>query len=614
MATTDRIPTPVEWSDWKYGDWGSFGPELTGQHWRGINCQVYEDGTLGPRPGWRLLKTLSTTDALEPQAIVWRREGQNRYLHLEGVVGNDHTIRIIPITISDPGATPTGGTVGAIDPGIPTSIVPSFTVDPGYWSSRIGNPSHPFYHVASSGEGELVTVNGTVYEEVLDGADYDVGTRVAAGGGNPVIAEPYGVRMFYAGVQGAETSYYYSEPNDFDNLLSDAEDPESVNTADTSISNSPLSGIVMLKEMGEGLLFGTLDGRLLTLRGATPKAGVFRLLQTVGAPYLPSNYVLVADQVFFVPIDSRGVTIASVDGVNSSSFNHLRFLEHTGVLKRGGIVTRAIGNRYNQYCMFVSEKDSDHTFTTGVEPYTTLEFNNGVWHLGEVQFVERVDYCTVPGGKLAKAVHDGATTKVYVRDETNNSPVPGSWSQSLRGEDVFPDNTGITEDELTSSIVVLPEFKLHGAAELQMESLVIELDYWNDDTYTPELHSHIRMLTPTDVSSLPDSQPIEDVFGIEWGPNLLASPWSSGRPPWLTRKKRTTETSFVLPEGLKQRWYVLVPGMSNIQLGNGFQLALKFRDLAVRRIIPTVNVQQWLQYINEIKALGAAPSWGGRRG
>lgn len=621
MATSDRIPTPIEWSNWQYGDWGSYGPELTGQHWHGINCQVYEDGSVGPRPGWKLLTTLTGQDAVIPQSLIWRRQDTNKYLHVEGSVGSTHTIKVVPITIANAGASPNAGTIGTITNPLSSDDSPGYKVDPTYWSSGVTNPTNPWFHNVSLGEGAVVTSNGIVYETVESSGTYSPGTRVdVAPNKNPVIAEPYGVRMFYTGVKAEATSYWYSEPNDFDELYRDPLDLDTINTADTSLSNSPFSAITMLKEMGEGLLIGTLDGKLFTLRGATPRAGVFRLLQTVGAPYLPTGYVLVADNVFFVPIDGRGVTIANVDSVDAQSFNHLRFLEHNAIsgsgklLKRGGIVGRAIGNRYNQYVSFLCKKDTDVALTGNTSPFTTLEFNNGVWHPSEVIFAEAVDYCSIPGGKIARAIKTNSGTKIFTREETNNSPVPGSWSANLRDEETFLSNTGISEDDATSSILILPEFKLHGAAEIQMESLVIELDYWKDSTeYSPELFSHIRMLTPTDKANLPDSQPLEDLFNYGWGENLLRSPWTGrdDRPPWLTRKKRTTETTFVLPDGENQRWYVLIPGLTNINAGNGFQLAIKFRDISVRRIVPTVNVQQWLQFIADQKALGAAPTWGG---
>lgn len=49
----------IVYDDWKGGNWGSDGPvaaaRLNPKRYRAINLQVYANGTLGPRPGWKEL-------------------------------------------------------------------------------------------------------------------------------------------------------------------------------------------------------------------------------------------------------------------------------------------------------------------------------------------------------------------------------------------------------------------------------------------------------------------------------------------------------------------------------------------------------------------------------
>ena len=76
MPVTGDYVQPPEWSNWKFGDWGAAGPEGTQLRYHSLNCQVYEDGSIGPRPGWRKVETLSGANAVVPRALVWRQPGE----------------------------------------------------------------------------------------------------------------------------------------------------------------------------------------------------------------------------------------------------------------------------------------------------------------------------------------------------------------------------------------------------------------------------------------------------------------------------------------------------------------------------------------------------------
>ena len=696
MATSDTS-SPIEWGNWKYGDWGSFGPEQTGRHYHAVNCQVYENGTIGPRPGWTFWGELSTP--ILPTALLWRSPGnrteylsqtRNRWLHLEGrkitgagnseSLSDDPYVSIVPIhPFHLVGGKDRHFTISPTEAVVPyPDDSPVFPSVPEWWESSSGTDARPmpsWVHTASVGDGALVTVNGRVYTQVFDGytpagpdgLPSQLGTLTAHTGVRPAIsvtadptstpkdalvlddyptiAEPYGVRMFYTGVEEGETDVWFSNPNNFSNL---ERTDVLQNRFGTTIADSYSSGIIMLKEVPDGLLVGTVDGKMYTLRGATPQDGTFRLLETVGAPSHPGGYVLVAGQVFYVPPDGRGVVITNADGVDSTTFQHLRFLEQGRSMQRGGVVGRAIGDNYNQYLMFVSERNNHlpavFASSQRTAPFTTLEFCNGVWLPGEVVNARQVDYARVPGGRLARVITetnftDGSKTRLYLRDQVLNAPVTRnkSWSVPLRKEYAWrsrgdgyigmlaetPLNVAaVPEADQGYGIVVLPEFRLVGAPELQIEGIVIELEYWKDSrisvqngtrfTWSPELYTSVRVIAAqhTDVK---DAQPIYDLFGLTWGAdNLLKSPWvraTDGLPPWIAERPRNT-AQWELPEGEQIRWYVLIPGTDDIPLGSGFQLALKFRDLAIRRIIPRVNIQQWHQYVDTKVALGEAQQWG----
>jgi hypothetical protein len=52
------------YKDWSGGHWGRLGPfKAPDNMYRSVNLQMYANGTLGPRPGWKLLETTGTAPA-----------------------------------------------------------------------------------------------------------------------------------------------------------------------------------------------------------------------------------------------------------------------------------------------------------------------------------------------------------------------------------------------------------------------------------------------------------------------------------------------------------------------------------------------------------------------
>lgn len=618
----DAVP-PIEWANWRFGDWGSAGPEGTQIRWHGANCQVYEDGSLGPRPGWKRVASVVVGTGLVPRALVWRQPGPDepndasnlsragkRWLHVEGLTpagAASILVQEVDAATGDAVGSPVTGTYESTQP-----VGYSFYDQPSWWGAEAkGATELSLLHVASLGDGSLVTVNGVVYDHVWeDASTLKSGERVVAKVASKLdpevlndvfatVAEPFGVRMFYAGVKQASTDYWYSRELDYQNVTAELEeeDVNVQNRASTTVVDTPHSAITCLKEVPNGLLVGTLDGRVHGLFGRTPETGTFRLISEVGSPPRSWGYALVAGQVYYMPVDGRGVIFAGLDGVDAVSFAHLRHPTRGQRMRRGGEPGRAIGSPYNQFVLLSRQHETD---LTGKFPFSTLEFHNSVWVVGEVLEAPRVDYCMIPGGKIGRAVHDGRNLKLYVRDETWNAPVSddSDWGVPL-GDEENLSGTTVSNVEAGYATVLLPELRLAGVPKLTIEGLVIEVDYWKrSGVWSPELYVHVHMLREDNDGSLAELSDVD----------------------WATPLGIVNHMPSDLPAGSGVRLFVDVKEAlakldkvfaGEYPSGYAMQVALRFKELSVHRVVPRINTIQWKQYVDVVAALGAVSRWGG---
>ena len=618
MPTAGDFVPPPEWSNWKMGDWGKYGPEGTQTHWHGVNCQVYEDGSLGPRPGWKQLSLFTLDPGFVIGAIAWRKPGPNEPNDMDVGIGRLHIDMFNPTTqkrqfwLVD--ADPL--TIDFVPPLVSAEVdlVDRNEWDeleePGWWEYNPGGADVPevhLSHVASLGGGATVTIDGRVYDHLFADAQGTLNTGDVAEIKElsdpddlmsaqllsyPTMAVPYGIRMFYTGVEGAKaTDIWYSQPNNFSNIQADVAEPSDTlqNRFSTSVVDVAESGVTCLQEVPNGLLVGTLPGRLHVLHGKTPETGTFRVISEVGAPSRPWAYALVGGSIFFIPPDGRGVVSADSDGADTSSYGHLRVQRRADHYSRRVVPHRAIGSPYNQFvCLGARNEDGDG--------FSTLEHHNGVWVVGEEVQTSRIDYCSLPGGRLARVLEGGGDVRLQVRDECLNTPWPttSDWSNNLEDDD--------TPGQDKYAVAILPELRLIGVPKLTIEGLVIEVDYWKGGFSSPELYLEIRMLREGNEST----GPISYVDQIDWTTQLASinhMPSDLGGALGLRYHVNVKESLAKLDKVFAREY----------PAGYGMQIALRFRNLTIHRVIPRLNTLQWKQYVDNTLALGETTRWGRSR-
>ena len=258
MAFSDYLRELPSWKDWRRGDWGMFGPDDGQGFYRSLNAHVYEDGSLGTRPGWRTLD--HNLGNLKPRAVVWRDPGSASsigYIHL---VTDDDMLRVIPVDIDGSGNLGLGTVAGPVAWTIADE--PSFSDPVPFWDAVDETPPRRPLHVATEAGGQLVTVNGTIHRTVLtSGGEPDVGTIPVDADDDALrvtVAELYGVRMYACGNPLFPTRVYYSADADFSTWDTDGNTnilTRFLPGAGNSVDNA---SVVALKQVRNGLLIGSL--------------------------------------------------------------------------------------------------------------------------------------------------------------------------------------------------------------------------------------------------------------------------------------------------------------------------------------------------------------------
>ena len=600
MATSDLVPSPPAWNDWRGGDWGALGSEEGQGYFRSVNCQVYEDGSLGTRPGYRNLELDGL--AVNPLGVVWRGPDGSTNLGYIHLVTSDDMVHLIPVGLDDDELA-LGDTVSAA---VTLADRPPYYAGLQYWDAP--DAPEPPLHVSSISDGGIVTLNGTIYRDVLDGA-------AVAGGDRPqgyesiteeslgsltdlgvTITELYGSRMFSAGNPDETQRGYWSQASDFTlpwNIpIAPTDDidpnygPVQFFTAGLATPSGVLSdsAIVGLKEVRNGLLIALADGSIERVSGVDPVVGLKAFLERIGAPAHPAAIVDVGSQVYYLPADTRGVVVASLQTVDVGSYGRLRvpddaftYAASLSATKRAAWAMRAIGEDHNNYVLLSAVKDWPDSERLSRDLYTTLEMVNGTWVVGEFKVAAAMDYATISGGHIARTYFDGDDTVLEVRDETLNRPARDTdvWSDVLSSESFGSD----ADSEVPNAgygVLVLPEFLPRVGVNVGARQFAVEVDYWRSEGYDPpEFYLEVVTLT---VGSR--GQPIESLLTHRFGgTNFLSNvPVTSGDAP---------------------RRYRFDVSVDEVNYARGFQVGVKFRSCAIRSIVPRWDLATWLEFAQQ---------------
>lgn len=474
------------YDDWSGGHWGSIGPfKAPDNMYRSVNLQRYANGTLGPRPGWKLLNT--TGDAPAPASGT----GSEFYgmLWVTGVTGGGH---LVFVSKSDSTATK------------------RLNMDSLVWSSlsSIGAPTNDMLLGVPAGgnihshHADHILVGGHKWTNV----NTDVGSYLTFPAGfSPRSSVPYKGRMYFWGDTTYKNRIYYS----------DATNPGIISTGnyfDVGFDRS----VVGCWEMRDSLLILVLVGNIVgrqsaaewwSLQGANPITGSLRRLMVGEWPYVPEYAIQFRDTLLWMDVlYDRGFHLHN--GTDLDSFSLIRLSGRTGSDTVGGsasltkpTATYGEPSIVSPYVVTTGNTDptgrvigKDHE--NGLQGW---ELVNGSWTKSSYWdgAVDEVVGNRVPflwaitdweGRRLIACTNtslDGSGEfKFFSRDVTLNRPTAASDPFSDRQEDHsdIPTAGGGLDCRLWLTPIQADE-----GSGVRITRVVVDFDYWNNGDYFPNI-------------------------------------------------------------------------------------------------------------------------------
>jgi hypothetical protein len=483
--------------DWSGGHWGSLGPfKCDDNQYRAINLQVYANGTLGPRPGWKEL-TLSGTGpnisagaGQEFYGIVWipgLTDGGKMLFVSQSHASSTKRLDIDTLTWETSTLGTPGGTIVA---------------DPNCHSFAYENP-------------QQVVVGATkIYNPATDTTT----TITYPDSFVPTRAAFYGARLYAWGDTTYPNRVYYSSADAFSTFVSGqyfniGPGGSSATTRGTVMDAWPLKDRLLFYVVPASKTGKQLYGEWWTLTGPNVINGELRRIGRDLWPAVPNIAALYRDAVLFQDqlYEMGGICVHDGSALNTSGLRHLgpRAGYDNAAATAGLGAAVAYGRpavilpyRVGGTNVDISGTETGENFDNGLQAWELV--NNtwtkaSYWH-GAVAEVVTNDrrflwgICTLDGDKLLAVTNTTSggtdTYRVFVRDICRNRP--------SRPTDTFGDpdeeHADIAAATDLSGQLWLSAITADEGESVRASSVTLELDYWKGGTYDfadPELEVQV---------------------------------------------------------------------------------------------------------------------------
>lgn len=401
---------------WSQGPTGS-GNDDAGDY-NSVNAQVYENGTLGPRPGWKKLTVANGTkghDAANDElaGCLWFRDtdDDDRFALFYRDDSDSDNLKYDVFALASPTWSAGGNTISA--QGDTASIHP-----PGYATTS----RHKKVDVWNDG---FVLSGIGPYLSVATTNGIGAPTKPTIADGNPASVTRYRERAYYWGFANKPGRIYYSDPADYATV-------GATSFFDVNLDVDSIAGAVTgVWAVANSLLIARRDDSWLVLTGTSPENGTLREIGRDITPDFLSGAVF-DGQVFFLNRSAQGIVVASPSSVDANSLRHLSPTAYPGSpFERPDdsvFPAQAVADDVSQNMLLMFEDD----WSLGVE------YVNGVFTLSEWKRSDPVVADTVFSrgrpGILWAVVHNTSATPdtfdVITRDFTLNRPARGSDTYS----------------------------------------------------------------------------------------------------------------------------------------------------------------------------------------
>lgn len=513
--------------DWKQGSSGSADPAAT--EYNSENAQVYENGTLGPRPGWKTI-TQSGSSGMS--------EAADGLVNLQWYSETD-AAEFLAVLVFDASAG-----AHAFDT-ISTA---------GAWTGSLravadiaqsGTGSHPLTYddvkkVAAATDGSIVTTLGP-YHLIATSSSIGTVNAITTTDGDARASTINRERAYYYGIISKPGRVYYSDAADY--LTVGATSFFDTNAYSSEWAGAPI-GMWSVKN---SLLIACKDNRWLVLTGASPDNGT---LKELGKDVVPVHATpsVVDNTVWFLSPTGHGVVAASPGFVETQQLAHLSPLAYPGSTElrpnNDFMPQTSAGDDVNGFLFLPGRKLSNSQTLSAVERVNDV-FNLSRWeHSGTVQDIV---FSNGRPNEMYCAVDNDTNYDLYSRNYTLNRP-----ANSGDGKSVSLANEAGTASGM-DVVVDLGEMVAGQGKIVRPTKVVLDLDYWKGGNYSaPELAVDATVFG-TEAATPEDAMAQQTVTTTGWTD-------SSGDAPY------------------KRRVSVALP---NLQFGTRFSVRLTYDNLAL---------------------------------
>ena len=473
-------------NDWRAGVRGSGNDE--GPTYDAVDAHVYEDGTLGPRPGWKPV-TISGTPPTGSYLSLQQYLGDILYvddelvLVNEGAGGNDARITRGGFNLLT--NTWTVGTQGNI------ANLPAIDDQP-ITAQYLGNQSFSANGGISTGLSTSPSIPNT-----SDGYP----------GGVVVFKD----RAYYFGFDSAPGRVYYSDPADFTTVGSTS----FIDLAATTGSGT--WAVIGAWVVQNRLLFATDIGDWFSLSG-NPEVGS---LTAIGNAAVPDSWRAAGvfnGYVWF--LTDGGMVLASPSGIDNRTFGTIQMPENDAfILLAGAGFDRDIGTARTL------TMPSDNFVILSLDPDTStehgtayLEFVNNAWvwtHFYDSSLTEEIQE-TVNGnrGLIFRYSLDNDTSdtiQIWSRDAVLDRPGNTSDTQSTTAE----------TEGFDLAKVEIPRIAADPGKLIRPTALEIEFNYWKGTGYDD----------PT-ITTKVSVEGVKNAAGSDSATDVVIESGSGAQPTW----------------------------------------------------------------------------------
>jgi hypothetical protein len=495
------------------------GPSAAGDPARGeynaVNAQVYENGTLGPRPGWKEIAYSTGTRVHDDssdglRSIMWYQESDA-----------DENLLVVFRDASD-------GDAWKFD----TLDLETNTFAAGQTLSDIANGAFSLYPNDYPGDALLPAIfDGSIMSAIgphlLFATSNSPGTvaTVTTSDGDARVVTVNRERAYYWGINGAPGRIYFSDPADFSTIQSTSS--FDVNADKDSYAGAPI-GVWSVKN---ALLIACKDNRWATLTGASPENGSFKELGHDVVP-VHGTSVVVDNQVWFLSPTGQGVVIATPSFVEPAELSYLSPLAYPGsVLARpnNSVVPKpAVGDDVNSNLFLPAIVDGDEDVVLAVERV------NGVFALSQWDTDADCDEIVFSSGRpneLYAARNANSDWDIFSRNHTLNRPANSGDTKSVSLANEAATSGG------TNMVIDLGETLAGDGKIIRPTKVVLDIDYWKGGNYSaPELAIDATVLG-TESSSPEDSLAQQTVTTSGWADSVGDTPFKRRVPVVLPQSQ-----------------------------------------------------------------------------